>query len=76
MASTAKPNMAAASGSCLVSRRATHGMASSMAAEKVAASGRSVTAFWLYATHMPLEPRIRVASHAARQVNSRRSVHQ
>src|ERR1039458_9980432 len=56
--------MAAAAGSCLVSRRATHGRASSIAAEKVAARGRSVRPIWLYATHMPLEPRIRLASHA------------
>ena len=68
--------MAAAAGSWRVSRRTTHGMASNIPAENVTASGMSVTPFWLYATHMPLLPRIRVASHAARQLNSRRNVHQ
>ena len=75
-ASTARPIITAAAGSNRSSRLWIHGSASSIAAEKVAVSGRSGTPVWLKPSHATELPRISVANHAARQPNSRRRIHQ
>ena len=47
-----------------------------MAAENAAAIGISGTPTWLNTSQPPQQPRMRVANHAARAPNSRRSIHQ
>src|SRR6185369_2342421 len=75
-ASTASPNKAEATGRKRESRSRTQGSASSMAAEKVAVRGRSVTPVWLNPNQPPQVARMSVAKEAARQPNSRLRIHQ